>query len=692
MGSGWRGKIERGYYLLTQALAIENTISDDAASVFLRGTSGSALKSYTVGNLGLSYYRLKQTDKGIGLGEQALALMRKTANRVGEGKVLSWLGWGYFHAGQNDKALSTLSQSLAVNHETGNVGSEAFTLSTLMDVWNDQKKPRLAIFYGKQAVNKYQELRGNSKRLDKDLQKSLLQSHEDTYRKLADTLIGEGRLPEAQQVLGLLKQEELFSFVRRSATVTSSTESRADLTSDETEQDKQYRAIADRVTQIGARRGELLAKTTRTADEEKELSGLENQLDIANRNFQKFVDSLSSQLDNTPQKGRVEQITDAQSLQNTLHDLGDGTIALYTLVADDKYRVILVTPDAEKAAEYSISATDLNRKVLDFRQALQNSSVDPRPLAQELYTILIAPIAKDLDGAKAKTLMWSLDGTLRYLPMSALYDGKNYLVERYRSDVFTPASNANLKDLPSPQWKALGLGVSKAQPGFEALPGVADELNGIIKGGSDIKGILPGKVEIDSAFTADTMKTALRQRYPLIHIASHFAFRPGNETDSFLLLGDGSHFDIDQIKNLSFRDVDLLTLSACDTASSGTNADGREVESFGVLAQRQGAKSVLASLWPVSDSSTQLLMQNFYRLREAQNSSGTNGISKAEVLRQAQLLLLYGDASSTSATTRGMRIERSGASSALPAFVADPKAPFAHPYYWAPFILIGNWR
>src|SRR6059058_1288304 len=102
-----------------------------------------------------------------------------------------------------------------------------------------------------------------------------------------------------------------------------------------------------------------------------------------------------------------------------LRELGKGVVALYTLVGENKYRIILTTPDFQKGYDYSIKAADLNRKVLEFREVLQNPKYDPLPLAQELYRMLLGPVANDLDKAKAKTLMWSLDGVLRYLPVSA---------------------------------------------------------------------------------------------------------------------------------------------------------------------------------------------------------------------------------------------------------------------------------
>jgi CHAT domain-containing protein len=386
-----------------------------------------------------------------------------------------------------------------------------------------------------------------------------------------------------------------------------------------------------------------------------------------------------------------------------LRELGHGTVALYTLVGEDKYRVILTTPDFQKGFEYPIKAADLNRKVLEFRDVLQNPRLDPLPLAQELYKILLGPVAKDLKAAKAQTLMWSLDGALRYLPVSALHDGKQYLIEQYRNEVFTLASLARLKDVPSRQWKVLGLGVTKAHGDrIPALPGVFDEMHGIIReegdaaGSSTPRGVLPGTIKLDEAFTEEAMLSSLRQRPPVVHIASHFKFQPGNETNSALLLGDGSFLSLAQIKSLPnvFGGVELLTLSACNTATGSSEANGKEIEGFGELAQRQGAKAVVASLWPVFDTSTKLLMQDFYRIREARADT-----TKAEALRQAQLRLLRGEVTTEMAATAASTATRKivheevkpGTTSKL-SFKPDANKPYAHPYYWAPFILIGNWR
>ena len=136
-----------------------------------------------------------------------------------------------------------------------------------------------------------------------------------------------------------------------------------------------------------------------------------------------------------------------------------------------------------------------------------------------------------------------------------------------------------------------------------------------------------------------------------------------------------------------FNGVELLTLSACNTATQRADDKfGREVDGFAELAQRLGAGAVMASLWEVSDATTPELMAEFYRLRQ---SGG--GMTKAAALQKAQQALLRGEVKASAGAFKRSKLAgeiKGGA----PAFRPDPKAPFAHPYYWAPFILIGNWR
>ena len=672
-------RYEKAIECYEQALAIHREVKNRAG------------EGITLGNLGEAYDALSRYEKAIEYYEQALAISREIKSRRSEGTALRNLGNALHSLGRTDKATGYHEQALQIARQVKVPDDEASALNRLMLDWKARNQPPLAIFFGKQSVNTYQEIRSNIRGLDAESQGSFLKSKEQIYRDLADLLIAAGRLPEAEQVIRMLKEEEYFEYIRRDETNSPKAE-KAALTPEEAALDKRYREIADQLTAIGTERGALQEKKGRTPEDEQRLAKLEADLVVAGQAFQKFLDGLAAEMGkNAETNARAFQLRESQGLMEDLRELGKGVVALYTLVGEDKYRVILTTADFQKGYEYPIKAEELNRKVLAFRDVLQNPKLDPLPLAQEPYKILVGPVAKDLQSTKAQMVMWSLDGVLRYLPVAALHDGKQYLVERYRTAVFTPASQSRLRVEPGRKWTALGLGVTKAHGlTIPALPGVLEEMHGIIQEAGTKTGVLPGSIKLDEAFTQEAMLTELRKRNPVVHIASHFRFQPGNETNSALLLGDGNFLSLAQIKSLPnvFAGVDLLTLSACNTATGGSGANGKEVEGFGVLAQRQGAKAVIASLWPVADRSTKNLMQEFYKLREAKAD-----VTKVEALRQAQIKLLRGELQVTGETLAARSIiHEEDKAVNLPKFKIDPKAPYAHPYYWAPFILIGNWK
>jgi CHAT domain-containing protein len=304
--------------------------------------------------------------------------------------------------------------------------------------------------------------------------------------------------------------------------------------------------------------------------------------------------------------------------------------------------------------------------------------------------------------------------------MGALFDGRQYLAERYNHVNFTRADGERMTRAVSPKWTGTGFGTSNEQTvdllgdkiPFMALPGVTAELKEIFKQTNSTTGILSGEVLPDKQFTKENFLSAMKQKRPVVHIASHFSFRPGDEVRSFLLMGDGSAFTLADMKKETnmFAGVELLTLSACNTAAQQSDANGREIDGFAELAQRLGANAVMATLWPVADASTPWLMREFY------SGKLDRKLSKAESLRQAQLALLRGeykdgpvsadrsgkdektkdlieitkDGKAPEGASRGAKIFMSASSA--PPFVRDPKRPFAHPYYWSPFILFGNWQ
>ncbi len=238
-------------------------------------------EEWTLDYLGTAYLALRQHTKAVKYEAQALAIAREVNDRVGEGWILNDLGEVDAALGRYPKAVEYYEQALVIVREVHDRAREGTILSNLMRGWQARGKPRLAIFYGKQAVNMFQAIRGMNQRLEKTLQRSFLKSREAVYRNVVDLLIAAGRLPEAQQVLTLLKEEEFFDFVRREASEAPTVQGRATLTPEETVWADRYQQIADRVTAFGTERGALLAKQARTQDEERRLALLENDLTIA---------------------------------------------------------------------------------------------------------------------------------------------------------------------------------------------------------------------------------------------------------------------------------------------------------------------------------------------------------------------------------------------------------------------------
>jgi tetratricopeptide (TPR) repeat protein len=320
---------------------------------------------WCLNRLGWEYESLGQHHKSLWSSKLAMlghSKSRGVGYRECDAAALRDLGCTYEVLGQYDKALHNYQRSLSILREVKDRPSEASTLDTLMRFWKNRGKERLAIFYGKQAVNIYQDVRGNIQMMDRTIQKGFLASHESTYRELADLLIAEGRLPEAEQILDILKEDEFFDFVRRDGNQALSLTTRAELTPTEAAWERRYREIADRVTAMGTERGELLAKRSRTSEENHRLGAIEKDLEVANRAFQKQLDQLMSEADNTRGgNNKIDNLQDeAEGLMGTLGDLGLGTVAIYTLVSAEKYHVILITPNARIAGEYTIKAADLN--------------------------------------------------------------------------------------------------------------------------------------------------------------------------------------------------------------------------------------------------------------------------------------------------------------------------------------------
>ncbi len=325
---------------------------------------------------------------------------------------------------------------------------------------------------------------------------------------------------------------------------------------------------------------------------------------------------------------------------------------IYTIILPERLLVITSLP-GEPLKKYETLISKSEVEEVNRQLFLALTPVFPNSLrlqfSQQIYEWIIQPVEEDLERKNIKTLVFVLDGILRSLPMSALYDGQQYLIEKYNIALTPGLQLLEPKSIIPQHLKLLIAGLTEASQGFSALPAVGIEVTQISEQSSS-------EVLLNQTFTKANLQEEMdRLPFPIVHLATHGQFS-SNQEETFILTWDDK-IKINDLKNLlqtrETRDktpVELLVLSACQTASG----DSRAALGLAGLAVRSGARSTLATLWSVNDESTANLMVEFYQqLTQFQ-------LSKTEALRQAQLKLLE-------------------------------SSEYQHPYYWAPFVIIGNW-
>ncbi len=340
---------------------------------------------------------------------------------------------------------------------------------------------------------------------------------------------------------------------------------------------------------------------------------------------------------------------DAQPEQ--IDQLDSQAAVLYPIVLPDRLAVIL----SRAGQPLRYYATDIEqaevKNTLRHLLALLHPSSDLQErlqVSQQVYDWLIRPI-EQADLAETQTLVFVLDGLLRNIPMATLYDGEHYLIEKYAVALSPGLQLMAARSLDKSNLSAVVGGISEARNNFSALPAVASEVEEV----SQRVGASP---LLNEAFTSGAVAEQLtNSSADIVHLATHGQFS-SNQEDTFLLTWEG-RINIQQLSELlrnrennQEQAVELLVLSACNTATG----DNRAVLGLAGLAVRSGARSTLATLWPVRDEAAALLMIQFYRTLQQPNTT------KAEALRQAQLTLL-----------------------------ANPN--YEDPFFWSAYVLVGNW-
>lgn len=433
---------------------------------------------------------------------------------------------------------------------------------------------------------------------------------------------------------------------------------------------------------------DLLLQSKFTASELDSLQLIDSQRDLINSSdnlelARRVVESLQiAELDNL--LADLCLIPTNTSVQ--IDNLDSQAAFIYPVILPNRLEIILSLP-GESLRQVTVPVTEqqVNQVIAELYDNLDNSSLDnsarnifytsnptPQeiqtnletllPLLKQLNDWLIEPINVQLQAKQIKRLIFAGNSSFEQIPLAALYDGQQYLIERYGVGLVPSLQLINPAKIDRAKLKIFAGGVSQSLSTkteiFPSLPNVPQELE-------QIKRLFPNtKILLDQNLTTQALEKRLQDNFTIVHLATHGLFSSQPE-QSFILTGDGEPFTIEKLGELLNQQPvttpQLLVLSACETATG----DERAILGLAGVAVRSGASSTLATLWSVRDSSTAELMQQFYQnLKNPQQT-------RLDALQTAQLSLL-----------NSLRQN--------PPLQEVQDLP-PHPYYWAAYVLVGNW-
>ncbi|NET35524.1 MAG: CHAT domain-containing protein [Cyanothece sp. SIO1E1] len=760
--SRFGGPVQRWGYRVQQFLTATRTFVNlaEGASTYLglgsahlsRGDYQQAIESYKKAHkiakrqnnksgranalLGLSNTKLsfeRGIDKAQKYAKKALKIYLEISDSSGEGYALLILSQLHLHLATDEnldkitqdkysqEALDYNQRALAIFKNIGDSQGQALAFSVAGDIQfgprqdSEQGRDIAAIAFYKESIRLIEEIRRGNQTLPEKFQRSYLSTVAETYRKLADLLLSEGRILEAQKVLELLKIEELRGY---------NPDQRAAGHSIDFTLLKAEKNLIDKYDSLSnaAKRLDYCGISSDSCPE-KDREFLSTQFQELQSEFKEEIQKLYTEVIRRRCNARrfigIEGL-DQECIEGNIflepNDLGNeaqkiieaqpNTLLIYPFVLEDKLWLLWAGKDIAGIKEIKISREELSNSVLEFRSLLKERSPKPRlnEVGGKLYELLIRPLEDELktQGEGVKHLVFALDQVTRYIPMAALFDlesnkyliEKNYTITTILSAALTDFNATLPKNVQEANILAAGV-VSTPNTDFSSLKHVNDEIKKIVIQNStvitDTVGIYPGFELLNEQVTFEAISDKLfwDKSLRFLHIATHGEFIPTKEGESYLLMGDGDPLFAPKIKELSnlVNNIHLVVLSACETGLGGPEDDGVEIagiNSYFLQGGTQGgAKAVLGTLWKVSDFSTSSLMQEFYTNLKQGN------MTKAEALRLAQLCLLNGETGCSNADVRkrsatGLRLNPD-----LPESI-ETEIDVSHPYYWAPFVLTGN--
>ncbi|MEG3862458.1 CHAT domain-containing protein [Microcoleus sp. herbarium12] len=632
----------------------------------LREVGNRTVEATTLNNIGSVYLNTSQPQEALKYYNQALPIMREVGNRAGEAGTLNNIGTVYHKISQPQEVLKYLNQALPILRAVGNRAGESGTLHNIGAAYYSISQPEEALKYLNQALPIRQAV-GDRAGVAATLSGIAL-----VYRDTKQPTQAIDNLQQSLQITlemrsGLQREnrQKFLEGQRGSAVVL------VDILIDENQADRAFQWVNIATTADLADYTRLINAKVANPQAQKaidEWNQKNQQLQSLRRQLEdKFSENLSRQMRelDTEVNRKAEEISRqfpevAELFETTPKDIAQlkASIALDTVVIQpvlltnvknvpNTIAIFVLTKDSLSVKKIAIDPKQFDNLLTQYRKEVQDiGETNFTVTGSKLYEMLIRPVEDQIKATSAKQLSIIATGKLRYIPFETLYDAKinEFLIQKYPVNYLTRIST---RSIPNSTLKGgvLALGNPVPRPP-QNLPGSEIEVRNIAQ-------LLSGSsAYIGNDATLDRFKTQA-PRFPFLHLATHGCFQPGGckslgMEENTLLFAD-SQFNIRDAALLGLQNTRLITLSACETAIQA-NSNGEEISGMAYIFERAGAQAVMASLWSVDDAATKDLMVQFY-----QNIN--QGMSKNEALRQAKL----------------SQIGR-------------------HPFYWSPFILIGDGR
>jgi len=408
---GYARERQVAYYALSRDLAAlgqfvdaEKSAEQALALAEQLGDTESALDR--LGDIGDYSEHAGLFDKALAIDKELLTRAKVSGKALALARSYDNFGMVATRLGKFDAASEWFARALALQESHDDRAGQGSTYGRLMTLCAAWGQPRLAIALGKVAVNDMEAV-GPMHALP-------LEEVEGIYHTLDALLLDQLRTPEALQVWQLLKHREVSAFVRNGRPAIGSQTAAIDYWPEE----KLAHSTIDRLVVDVVRPGALKY-------------GLENLHEFITVGARSMVSDST-----TRSPGRVAAISQAtKRISDEVAGLGPGVVEVYTILEPDGRRYIVVSSSGVNVERCGGSNVVLCASVQAWRDQLTNPNVDTRSLGSTLYRSLFAAIKSDLEGIQAKTILWSLDVSLRDVPMAALYDNGKYLAEQYRNVV-----------------------------------------------------------------------------------------------------------------------------------------------------------------------------------------------------------------------------------------------------------------